>query len=372
MSSEVSDPQAKAGRREAAITKLDAFWLRLPLLTSYENALGPISDFDVILMRVEDEEGGVGWGEACPVKGYSPESPGEAWELSATILPTFKGMGPQAIEHELQRWHSRYPFLVSGIVESLEDLSDEPLLRSSEPVELELAGTVNTLNETEAAAYASRLVDQGYRSLKVKVGYDPMGDARRVNTILAAVGDQARLRVDANQGYGADAALVFAGAVDAAGVEMFEQPVSGHDWDAMGHVAAHSVIPVMLDEAIYGDVEIVRASKLSGVAAVKLKLSKSGGARELYRQFRLATECGLQVVVGNGVASDLGCLHEALACSHAHMPLAGEMNGFIKTEVRLLDPSPTISGAHLIIQPSSGQCVNGNFDNWIYKMINVA
>lgn len=351
---------------------LGAFWLRLPLLTPYENALGPISDFDVLVIRVENEEGRVGWGEACPVKGYSPESPAEAWELAATLLPTFKGRTPDEIRHQLQAWLSRYPFLVSGIVEACEDLADDPLLRTSDPVEMELAGTVNTLDEAAAPAYASRLVDQGYRALKVKVGYEPLADARRVNAILAAVGDKARLRVDANQGYSAEAALTFAGAADASGVEVFEQPVNGHDWNAMARVAAVSPIPVMLDEAIYGDAEIVKASTLPGVAAVKLKLSKAGGARELFRQFRLATDHGLQVVVGNGVASDLGCLHEALACFHANMPLAGEMNGFLKTEARLLEPSLTISGPRLVIQPSAGTCVTETFDDWIYKVINVA
>ncbi|WP_373086582.1 mandelate racemase/muconate lactonizing enzyme family protein [Sneathiella sp.] len=361
-----------ASPSHTVIEQLGAYWLRLPLLTPYENSLGTLSDFDVILISVTDNSGRIGWGEACPVKGYSPEDPTEAWNYAEMLSPELKGLTPSGIALHLKAWFQRCPFLVSAITEAVEDLENEPLLRMSKPGELELAGTVNTLDASSAAEYASGLIEQGYRTLKVKVGYDPKDDAHRVNAIVEAVGDCARLRVDANQGYQVDAALAFARSVPEDAIEFFEQPVDSHDWQAMATIASESPIPIMLDEAIYGDDDIRRSSAIPGIAAVKLKLSKAGGAKNLYRQFRLAQELGLQVTVGNGVASDLGCLHEALVCLHMEMPLAGEMNGFIKTDVRLLEQSISVSGPKLVLPASSKTRLTQKFDNWIHREMTCA
>ncbi|HAE00453.1 MAG TPA: hypothetical protein DCG04_03095, partial [Rhodospirillaceae bacterium] len=103
---------------QPVIDRLDAYWLRLPLLVPYENSLGTLSDFDVILVSVSDASGRTGWGEACPVKGYSPEDPAQAWQYAGKLLPKFKGMTGSDILRHLDEWFVTCPFLVSAISEA--------------------------------------------------------------------------------------------------------------------------------------------------------------------------------------------------------------------------------------------------------------
>src|SRR5690606_38231605 len=99
-----------------------------------------------------------------------------------------------------------------------------PLLRVEAPTRVPILGI---LNETEAGALddeIERLLAAGYRTLKVKVGFDVDADLARVARIQSCVRGRARLRLDANQGYSAQQAQRFAGSLDPAGIELFEQP----------------------------------------------------------------------------------------------------------------------------------------------------
>jgi o-succinylbenzoate synthase len=341
--------QAALSSPSEPLASASAEWLRLPLTKPYENALGRIEAFDVLLVAVRDRSGRIGWGEACPVEGYSPETPKRCWSFFEELIPSLPGCGRSAAAQMALRYMDRLPFAASAVIEALEDLADDPALRAPMTTELDLVGTVNTLDATRAPAVARELVAAGHRTLKVKVGYDAPADARRVAAIAEAVGDSARLRVDANQGYRVPEAIAFARAVPGDAIEVFEQPVDAEDWAGMQAVAGACGLPVMLDEAIYGDADIRRAGAIAGVAAVKLKLSKAGGAAGLVRQVALARALGLKVVAGNGVASDLGCLHELLACRAADITTAGEMNGFVKTEARLVDIDLSVSAGRITV-----------------------
>ncbi|MEK9754691.1 MAG: enolase C-terminal domain-like protein [Rhodospirillaceae bacterium] len=261
-----------------------------------------------------------------------------------------------------------FPFVVAALAEAAEDLTDDALLRRDDQVTLALAGTVNTLDPDAAPAYAEKLVSEGYRTLKTKVGYDPMRDARRIAAIAEAVAGRARIRVDANQGYDREAALAFAQAVPKDAIEAFEQPVAADDWPAMRAVAANAGLPIMLDEAIYGEDDIRRAAEMPGVDAVKLKLSKTGGAGGLVRQIDIARGLGLRVVVGNGVASDLGCLHEAIACANAGLDTAGEMNGFLKTKARLVGAPLRVADGELVVPPLAVTSIVDDWQQWIVRI----
>lgn len=332
------------------IDTIDAFRLRLPLKQPYENALGTLSHLDAILYRIVDSDGREGWGEACPVAGYSPETPDEAWDATQTILPLI-ARDPVEAQAAVDRLMATHPFVASALNEAKADVSgffdDAWKTVGDRPVEL--LGTVNTLDPDAAPEVALKLIAAGYRTLKVKVGYEPDSDAQRVRNISAVIGDGVRMRIDANQGYNVDDALVFARAVPSALVEVFEQPVHQKNWEGIANIAAQSPIPIMLDESIYTDDDIRRAASIAGVTAIKLKMSKAGGPVQLRGQIALGQTLGLDVVIGNGVASDLGCYHEALLQSMLGLRRAGEMNGFTKPSTGVLASPLRLDGPSLIV-----------------------
>ncbi|MGH7684716.1 MAG: hypothetical protein ACREMT_10255 [Vulcanimicrobiaceae bacterium] len=91
----------------------------------------------------------------------------------------------------------------------------------------------------------------------------------------------------------------------------------------------------MIDEWIVDKASVDRAAAIPGVAFVKFKLMKAGGFASLCDLIGHARDLGLKIVLGNGVASDVGCLGEAVVARRLGLDLAGEMNGFLKTRQRL-------------------------------------
>ena len=171
---------------------------------------------------------------------------------------------------------------------------------------------------------------------------------KTVAMIQRIVSGRCRLRIDANQGYDRAHGCAFAAALDPAGIELFEQPCAAGDWEAACAVAAVSPVPMMLDESIYGMEDIERAAELEAARFIKLKLMKTGGLDALARGLGRIRELGMEPVLGNGVACEVGCWMEACV-ARTLIANAGEMNGFLKPVERLLaNPVRFAEGALLL------------------------
>jgi L-alanine-DL-glutamate epimerase-like enolase superfamily enzyme len=105
---------------------------------------------------------------------------------------------------------------------------------------------------------------------------------------------------------------------------------------------------MMLDESIYGIADIERAATLRAARFIKLKLMKMGSLEALAQGIRRIRELGMEPVLGNGVACEIGCWMEA-CIARTLIGNAGEMNGFLKPVARLLEnPLRFRNGAMLL------------------------
>jgi L-alanine-DL-glutamate epimerase-like enolase superfamily enzyme len=75
--------------------------------------------------------------------------------------------------------------------------------------------------------------EQGFGMVKMKVGREPQDDPARVATARKAIGDRARLFVDANGAYSRKQALRMAQAFAEYEVAWFEEPVSSDDREGL-------------------------------------------------------------------------------------------------------------------------------------------
>ena len=322
--------------------------LRVPLATPYKLAFGPVTHFDTILVELRDRDGRQGLGEATLLTGYTDETIAGAWTFVTQIAPRLRARAPDTIEEFLVDHRELNPFAVTALHSAAEMLLDCPLLRIPALTRVPLLGLLNATDEDLIAAEIDTLIAAGYRTLKIKVGFDADADARRVRAIQRAVGTRASLRLDANQGYGRADACRFAAALSPEGIELFEQPCAANDWDAAVAVARVSTVPMMLDESIYGVDDIRRAADLGAARFVKLKLMKLGGLARLEGALRLIRALGMAPVLGNGVAGELGCWMEACV-ARTTIDNAGEMNGYLKPARNLLvRPIATANGAMLL------------------------
>jgi L-alanine-DL-glutamate epimerase-like enolase superfamily enzyme len=321
-------------------------YLQLPLTVPYRLAFGEQKRFDTILVGLRDAHGKAGWGEATILPGYTDETVEGAWKFANDLVGACRSIGDLRAKAAAAAKTS--PFAASAFLTALDWLNDHPLLHRSG--RFPLLGTVNGKAEAYDALVQEieTLLAAGYKTLKVKIGWDVERDLKQVKAVQSIVRGRAKLRIDGNQGYTIDQAVAFLSKLDGADVELVEQPCSAGDWDAAVAVKRAAGVPVMLDESIYTLDDIGRAAALKCADYIKLKLMKLGNLDALTRGFKIIADCGMTAVIGNGVASDLGCWME-IAASLGTVTTAGEMNGFLKTPIQILKPALRMEGADVVL-----------------------
>lgn len=330
------------------IERVELHRLRVPLATPYKLAFGPVTHFDTIIVELRDRDGTQGLGEATLLTGYTDETIDGAWAFVQAIASQLRGRDTRTLGRMLAAHVAENPFAATAIWSAAEMMQDHSLLRVSRPTPVPLLGLLNAMSEEEIRADVDALIAAGYRTLKIKVGFDAAADARRVRLIQQVVGRRASLRLDANQGYARAEACRFAAELAPEGIELFEQPCAAHDWDAAVAVARVSAVPMMLDESIYGIDDIRRAADLEAARFIKLKLMKLGSLAQLRDALELIRSLGMEPVLGNGVACELGCWMEACV-ARTTIRNAGEMNGYLKPARGLLArPLVTQHGAMVL------------------------
>ncbi|HVC11685.1 MAG TPA: enolase C-terminal domain-like protein [Burkholderiales bacterium] len=329
----------------SVIAEIRLHRLEVPLRTPYKLAFGLVRHFDTLIAEVVDSRGRVGLGEATVLTGYTDETPEGSWKLMQRLARESAGAGVEDARSKLLAGIERAPFTVTALVTALEMVEGAPVFAVPAPSEVPLLGLVNAESPGELEAEIDALLARGFRTFKVKVGFDADADARRLRLIQRTVGGRAAIRVDANQGFGVEDAKRFASGMEPEGIELFEQPCRAGDWEAAAAVAAVSTVPMMLDESIYGTEDIERAAELRAARFIKLKLMKLGSLERLAAAIELIRALGMEPVLGNGVACEIGCWMEALV-ARTHIGNAGEMNGYLKqAEPLLRNPPPFEAGA---------------------------
>lgn len=332
------------------IAQIDLRRLEVPLAVPYKLAFGDVRAFDVILVELLDDNGRRGLGEATILEGYTKETVDGAWTRARTLAEEAIGAETEAARQRIAAHHAEAPFTVCALMTALEMLEGAPQLAADVARSLPLLAVVNATRPDEIEREVGGLLAQGYKTLKVKVGFDLEPDLARVARIQRLAAGRASLRLDGNQGYSQSNAIRFATTIDPEGIELLEQPCCAGDWEAAEAVAAVAGVPMMLDESIYDEADIERAAELRAASYIKLKLMKAGGLARLDAQLSRIREFGMVPVVGNGVATEISCWMEACV-AHRHLDNAGEMNGFLKPARRIVEAPLSVEGGVLVLEP---------------------
>ncbi|MXZ79181.1 MAG: o-succinylbenzoate synthase [Acidimicrobiia bacterium] len=274
---------------------------------------GAITQRDGMLVQVSD--GGVtGWGEALPLPGW----PGA--DLSATRRALEQwAADPDPDDLPDERF-------AHGAVElALLDLEARRTSRTQAKV---LAGSnavaesveLNALVDDAQTAVAA--VAAGFGTVKLKVGASDLeGDVASVAAVRDAVGDDTRLRLDANGAWTAEEAVEALAQLEQYDIEYVEEPVAG--MDALAQVASQSPIPVAVDESL-GSAE---TQIPESIAVVVVKPMALGGPRTAYAAAHRWIGQGRKVVVTNYFDSAIG-QHAALSVAAA-LPGPPQIHGTI-------------------------------------------
>ena len=323
---------------------------RIPLRTPYRLSDTVFHHFEPIVVEMRDGDGRYGFGEAIISEGYSHETLEGGLRWCRDAAPCLVGRSVGEARALLEPGIADFPSAASTLLSALDVLDGHPLLDVPVTTRIPLLNPVHSHEPAALSNEIETLVARGFRTLKVKVGFDVETDLERVGRIQALVDGRAEIRLDANRGFTREDGCRFATALDPRGIQLFEQPCASDDWDANAAVARVCTVPVMMDESVYGFGDIDRAAGMEGVGFVKLKLKKLASMDRLREGLERVRAAGLVPVMGDGVATDICCWLEACV-ARVTLDNAGEMNGHLKlVEPLLAEPLPFADGA-IVLEP---------------------
>ena len=323
---------------------------RIPLHTPYKVFGAVFHHFEPIVVEMWDDDGRYGFGEAVISEGYSHETFAGGLRHCLDIAPRLVGKSVEEARSLLVPGIADYPTAASTLFSALDVLAGHALLDVPGTTRVPLLDPVHSHEPGALADELEALVARGFRTLKVKVGFDVAADLERVGRIQTVLDGRAEIRLDANRGFTREEGCRFAAALEPKGIQLFEQPCASDDWEANGAVARVSAVPVMMDESIYGFEDIDRAAAMEGVGFVKLKLKKLASMDRLREGLERIRAAGLTPVMGDGVATDICCWLEACV-ARVTLDNAGEMNGYLKlVEPLFAEPLPFAEGA-IVLEP---------------------
>ena len=322
----------------------------IPLHTTYRVSGAVFNHYEPIVVEMWDGDGRYGFGEAIISEGYSHETFEDGLRFCRDMGAALVGKSLDECRALLAAGVADYPTAATTLYSALDVLEGHPLLDVPETTRVPLLDPVHSHEPEALADELETLVARGFRTLKVKVGFDVDADLARVETIQTVLGARAEIRLDANRGFTREEGCRFAAALAPEGIQLFEQPCASDDWDSNAAVARVSRVPVMMDESIYGLEDIDRAAAMEGVGFVKLKLKKLASMDRLREGLERIRAVGLTPVMGDGVATDICCWLEACV-ARVTLDNAGEMNGHLKlVEPLFTEPLPFDDGA-VVLEP---------------------
>ena len=282
------------------------------------------------LVRVETDEGLVGFGEACPAYEFTGDTLWTVQDVIGEYLgPAVIGKDPfqlEAIVHcwERELWTVGNQAACAALEMALWDLQGKALGR---PLYDLIGGRTRDglveviawgWDEPEALADKTRRMRaEGITVFKIKVGDLPERDEQRVAAVREAAGPDARITVDANQGWlDAKTAVRAIRLLEPHGIEFAEQPVRMDDLEAARFVRAHVDVPIALDETVRGPREALAAAKAGACDIFVVKLMKTGGILNALKVNAIAEAAGISIMMGNMGESSLGL------AAHFHLNVA--------------------------------------------------
>lgn len=301
------------------IDRVEVFPVRLPIRAVLTLPRGPSRSLEegkrLALVKITDQDGHVGWGEAGPSRRWSAET------LESCVSSIRQYLAPAVIGHDLfdiAGLHARMnqelavgldpgqPIAKCAIDLAVHDLIGKRLgitvqswLGAKRADSVRLARLVSAATPEEAAQLTGAAHAEGYRGFKVKVGHHKALDVDIVRAVVQAARG-AYVWVDANQGYTLEEAMKMSRAFERLGLTLFEQPVAMSDVYAMKKLLAASGLTIALDEAAIGLPFVIELLRREAVEGLAIKVSKVGGLHYARQLCDLALNAGL-TLIGSGL-----------------------------------------------------------------------
>jgi L-rhamnonate dehydratase len=293
------------------ITDIEVIRVTVPFRSTYSWASGTRSGTSRIITVVHTDAGLTGVGETFRL----PFVDAVLDQLVQLVI------GEEV--HDLERIHRKIlgagyyhhhravVFASCGIEMALWDLigkaADVPLyklLGGGFRKRVEMIGYLFTQDPEALLRETRAYLDQGFRTIKIKIGTDPRQDVALVRLLRDELGYDFELRVDLNQAWTIGTAKRILRRLEPYDLQYAEQPLLLSELDASGDLRRMTSVPIALDESAYTTHEVLEIVRRKAADVILVDPHEAGGLLPCKKACAIAEAAGIPVGVHS--ASELG------------------------------------------------------------------
>lgn len=301
------------------LSQIDCFRYTLSLRTPLTLSKQVLKKREGLLIIFYDEQRTLGVGEVSPLPDFSSETLSETLQQILEIKPKLiNQVLPQngsSLNNFLEEWlkpFNLFPSLQFGfemaalnLVANRKNCLVRDLIYATEHKSVTVCGllpgpTQNPLTEAEC------MIKEGFKAIKLKVGRASIKDEiQLIQTLNAKMEGKAILRLDANQKWDINKAVMVGHEIGCAAVEYIEEPFANPSHYETFFMK--TTIPIALDESLVPK-SIIEVKSLSSVDFLILKPTILGGFIKTWQMMGEAQKFGLNCVISSSFETSLGIL----------------------------------------------------------------
>ncbi len=344
------------------ISSIELIEIKLPLVHFFETSFGRTYERRIILVRVRDDAGNEGWGEATcgETPSYCEEWTDAAWVTIEKILAPMvigKGVESAAGLWDLMKQVRGNRMAKSSIETAVWDLEAKklgvPLWRHLGGVNQEIACGVSIGIQDSVEQLLAKIqteLDAGYQRIKIKIS--PKWDYDVIRRVRERFPD-ILLMADANSAYTLADVELFQ-RMDKFNLMMLEQPLP-HD-DIVDHAKLQQQIstPICLDEPIKSPEDARKAIELRSGKVINLKNGRVGGHTQSKLVEKICREAGIPVWCGGMLESGIGRAHNIAISTLAGYTMPGDVSASKRYwHEDIIEPAVEVTPRGTIIAPEA-------------------
>ena len=322
------------------ITKIETIPISVKFAKPMIMSIGAIPACEMVILKIHTDEGITGIAESGDTSvWYMGDSQDSIMHLVNNVFgpQILLGENPFNIEKIVSRMDKAVKLNqhAKALVDyALHDLKGKALktpvynlLGGLSNEKIPLCFVMSSDTPETVAADGVMLLKAGFRSLKLKVGFRSLDeDVELVAALRAAVGNKARIMIDANGGWHYNQALHTLKAMEKYDIFLAEQPVPRWDFQGLARLRRKVNIPIFADESACELNDLIKLIQMDAVDGFFLKVPKAGGLLKSQKWVSIAQAAGLMVMCGCMINSGFG------AAVEAHFLASSDWMGLIEQE----------------------------------------
>jgi L-alanine-DL-glutamate epimerase-like enolase superfamily enzyme len=330
------------------ITDIEAYPVNVPVVPLEDGGIAPyvtnhgqVTDVDRMIVRVETDEGVVGWGEmrmflspaatkSVLEDGIAPwvvgRSPFEVEGIRRQMFIEYTNVDMFFAPVEIACWDIVGKTLGKPICELLGGTTAPSRNeRTNEPDNVDIqsvdvAYCVGILSPEESRKHAAEALNEGFSVLKTKAGRDWRTDVERIKAMHEESGGELDFRLDPNQGWRFDEAVRVAASLDDAGVylQYLEQPIRVDAHGTLAKLRERTTQPIGPNEDTYIAHNLTEMIRRDALDVAVIDMTPAGGISAVRQLAGIAEDAGVPAT--HHCAFDLGVRTAAILHTVSGVP----------------------------------------------------